>query len=205
MHGVSVAALIPIKAFRDAKGRLAPVLNDEQRAALARYTAEQVLGAASTLHPHVVCDDDEVADWALSRGAAVLREPHRGLNQAVDLAITRLTAAGFERVVVVHGDLPLPHSLSDVVALANPRGVTLVPDRRLDGTNVLAFPLRSGMRAAYGAGSFQRHLSAAMALGVPVSVIRDPYLAIDLDEPADLEHPLIAAAVLSVVGTVHPR
>jgi 2-phospho-L-lactate guanylyltransferase len=172
---------------------------------LARYTAEQVLAAAAALHPHVVCDDDEVADWAVAHGAAVLREPHRGLNQAVDIAATRLTAAGFERVVVVHGDLPIPQSLGAVVAMTDPQAVTLVPDRRLDGTNVLAFPLASGMRAAYGAGSFRRHLSAAMTLGVQVSVVRDAHLAIDLDEPADLEHPLIAAAVLSVVGTVHPR
>ena len=42
-----------------------------------------------------------------------------------------------------------------------PRASTLVPDRRLDGTNVLAVPTEAGFRFAYGAGSFGRHRAEA--------------------------------------------
>ena len=44
--------------------RLAPVLGPKARAALAREMAEHVLKAARPLPVVVVCDDEEVAEWA---------------------------------------------------------------------------------------------------------------------------------------------
>jgi 2-phospho-L-lactate/phosphoenolpyruvate guanylyltransferase len=66
-----------------------------------------------------------------------------------------------------------------------------VPDRRGDGTNVIALPTDMPFQFAYGAGSFQRHLRSAVAAGLSVRVRRDPLLAIDIDTPSDLAHPLV--------------
>jgi 2-phospho-L-lactate guanylyltransferase len=39
----------------------------------------------------------------------------------------------------------------------------------------------------FGPGSFDAHLAAARAAGVPTAVVERPGLAFDLDTPADLE------------------
>lgn len=180
--------LVPVKAFRDAKGRLSSVLSPAERQQLARWTAERVLAAAGELAAYVVCDDDEVAGWAEAHGAEVLREEGRGLNGAVDRAVQQMAAAGRDHILVVHGDLPRPSPLARLVRRDT---ITLVPDRRLDGTNVLGFPVTHAIAASYGGASFRRHLDAAMATGAPVEVVRDRFLALDIDHPADLIHPLV--------------
>ncbi|MGC9963112.1 MAG: 2-phospho-L-lactate guanylyltransferase, partial [Acidimicrobiales bacterium] len=63
------ALLVPVKSFRTAKLRLAPVLNASERAELARSLAAGVLAAAGSLECNVVCDDEEVAQWARSLSA----------------------------------------------------------------------------------------------------------------------------------------
>lgn len=185
---MDAAVLIPIKAFHQAKQRLDARLSSEHRERLARWTAERVLAAGGELPTYVVCDDDAVAGFAVDHGATVLWEQHQGLNGAVANAVQSLAARGHDHVIVVHGDLPRP---SGVAGLARAGTVTLVPDLRLDGTNVLAFPTRSGLTVAYGAGSYRRHLAAAQASAQAVWVIHDRFLALDIDHPIDLDHPLV--------------
>lgn len=178
-----VAVLIPVKAFHLAKTRLAPAVDAPTRARLARSMAERVLAAAAPLPVAVVCEDDEVADWAASLGAQVLRAPGVGLNQAVAKGRAALQEAGFQRVAVVHSDLPAARDLASVVAFA---GFSLVPDRRRDGTNVLCLPSGPAFPFSYGPGSFQRHLAAARASGLPVRVLEPFELTADVDLPDDL-------------------
>ncbi|MEZ5177887.1 MAG: hypothetical protein R2746_06270 [Acidimicrobiales bacterium] len=65
----------------------------------------------------------------------------------------------------------------------------LVPDRRADGTNVIALPTASGFRFRYGPGSFARHQAEARRLGLPVEVRADAALGWDVDVPDDLRLP----------------
>lgn len=180
--------LVPVKAFSDAKARLAAVLGDAERERLARWTAARVLAAAGELPTYVACDDEQVATWAGEHGAAILWHPGVGLNAAVNNSVADLREAGVTDVIVAHGDLPRAHSLA---SLTEPGTITLVPDRHGDGTNVIALPTDLQFRFAYGPGSFQRHLDAAIAAGHSVRVRRDPLLAADIDTPADLAHPLV--------------
>ena len=184
----SHAVLVPVKAFVDAKARLSSVLAPEQRKALARWTADRVVAAAGELPVYVACDDDEVAKWAVDRGAVVLWHPGVGLNAAVSRSVAQLSEQGITHVTVAHGDLPRAHSLA---ALIVPDTITLVPDAHRDGTNVVALPTQIGFAFSYGAGSFQRHLALAIASGHRVIVRRDPQLARDIDTPDDLMHPLV--------------
>ncbi len=66
------AILVPVKAFRQAKHRLSPVLDGAGRAALARRLAQTVVNVNGPENLFVACDDGEVADWATSAGAFVL-------------------------------------------------------------------------------------------------------------------------------------
>ena len=174
---------MPVKAFGAAKGRLAPALDARARAALAERMATRVLAAAAPLPTVVVCDDEEVAAWARTCGASVVWSPGRGLDRAVADGVAWLAARGTARVVVAHADLPLAEGLAD---LAVGSGVTLVPDRWDDGTNVAVVPVSAGFRFAYGVGSFARHMAEAARLGLELTVVRRPDLAWDVDLPADL-------------------
>ena len=175
--------LVPVKSFRRAKARLAPSLDPGRRAALARHMAGRVLAAAAPLPVAVVCDDEDVADWAAALGALVLAEPGRGLNGAVETGVAALGAAGAEEILVTHADLPEAEGLA---ALAGHGGITLVPDRREDGTTVACIPPGAGFRFSYGPGSFTRHCAEADRLGLGLRVVRDPALRADVDLPSDI-------------------
>jgi 2-phospho-L-lactate guanylyltransferase len=176
-------ALVPIKGFSHAKQRLGTALSDDERVRLVRSMAEHVLVACAPLPVAVVCDDEEVAAWASGHGATVMWTPGQGLNGAVGAGVRRLADAGVQWVTVAHGDLPHARGLGDLAPFA---GVTLVPDRRDDGTNVLRLPAGCGFEFAYGAGSFRAHRAEATRLGLPVRVLRVPDLAYDVDWPADV-------------------
>jgi 2-phospho-L-lactate/phosphoenolpyruvate guanylyltransferase len=175
--------LVPVKAFAQAKLRLAPALPPAGREALARQMGQRVLEAAAPLPTAVVCDDAAVAAWAAALGAMVLWMPSQGLNGAVDAGVRRLAELSVERATIAHADLPMATSLAWVGTF---HGVTLVPDRRRDGTNVMSVPVSAGFRFSYGPHSFDRHLAEATRLGLPVRVVDEPSLAFDIDEPADL-------------------
>jgi 2-phospho-L-lactate guanylyltransferase len=162
-HLAGCVVLIPVKAFAAGKARLAPTLDRNRRAALSRTMATRVLEAAAPLPVAVVCDDPEVAAWAVENGAMALPEPGRGLNGAVEAGVARLASLGATEVLVAHADLPMAHGLA---ALAGFHGVTLVPDRREDGTNVVCVPATAMFRFAYGPGSFDRHRAEARRRGL---------------------------------------
>jgi 2-phospho-L-lactate/phosphoenolpyruvate guanylyltransferase len=175
--------LIPVKAFHQAKRRLGSALSDPERIELVRAMASRVVAACTPLPVAVVCDDHDVAHWASELGATVMWEPGQGLNGAVRAGVERLARAGTHWVTVAHGDLPRAHGLG---VLSPFDGVTLVPDRRDDGTNVLRLPTGYDFRFAYGPGSFRAHRAEATRLGLAVRVLRDPDLAYDVDWPADV-------------------
>jgi 2-phospho-L-lactate guanylyltransferase len=179
----SSVVLVPVKAFAQAKARLAQSLDSARRAELAKVMAGHVLAAAFPLPVAVVCDDEEVAEWAREHSAMVLTEPGRGLNGAVEIGVAKLARAGASEVLVAHADLPFAHGIAQLAGFS---GVTLVPDRRQDGTNVLCLPADSCFRFGYGQGSFARHRAEAERLGLPVRVVREPDLAWDIDVPSDI-------------------
>ncbi len=189
MTRVRLAVLVPVKRFTAAKGRLTGVLGDGDRARLAEWMATGVLDVVAEIPTFVACDDEQVASWATRMGAQVIWAAGLGLNGAVDDGVDHIASSGFDHVLVSHADLALPGALLDV---ASEGRITLVPDRRHDGTNVMSFPAAHRLRAAYGGGSFSRHLDQALAVGtVPVEVRSDHRLSLDLDTPRDLAHPLI--------------
>lgn len=175
--------LIPVKAFGQAKRRLGATLGDSEREQLVRTMATHVVSACQPLPVAVVCDDEAVAGWARDLGAVVIWAPGQGLNGAVREGVNRLSHAGARWVTVAHGDLPRAKGLG---TLSTFDGVTLVPDRRDDGTNVLRLPADADFRFAYGPGSFRAHRAEATRLGLAVRVLRAPNLAYDVDWPADV-------------------
>lgn len=178
------AVLIPVKSFRDAKHRLAPQLTPAERAELARRMATNVVQACGDTPAFVVEHDDEVRAWAHSLGAQTVTDPGGGLNAAIEAGRVAIHGAGFQRIVIAHADLPLAKTFAGIDQYD---GITLVPDRHNDGTNVLAIDPAIPFPFAYGHHSFVRHLATARSLGLSVRIIHDPDLSADVDFPDDLQ------------------
>jgi len=185
-RAASAAVVVPVKAFTQAKLRLAARLEPAARAELARTMAARVLRAARPLPALVVCDDEEVRAWTERHGAEALWTPGLGLNGAVEAGVAHLQRRGVERAVVAHADLPLATELAWLAAFD---GVSLVPDRHGDGTNVACVPTGAGFRFAYGPASFTSHRAEAARLGLATRLVPDRRLGWDVDVPGDLDPP----------------
>ena len=181
-------AVVPIRGFSGAKQRLAPVLDGPARAALAGHLAAGVLDALAQVEVIVVTSDPEAAELARSRRATVVADPGHSLDAAAAAGRTEAAQRGAASIAVVHADLPYPADLDSVLREAG-AGVTLVPDRHRDGTNVLVLPVDTPFEFAYGPGSFARHCAEAERLGLRTRVVEDSPLAWDVDVPADLQTP----------------
>ena len=176
----TIAVVIPIKAFDQAKDRLSGVLTADQRNRLARTTALGVLESVRGARVFVVCNDHDVSDWAQTHGATVVSQSGTGLNAAVQEGIS--AAHEFERVMIVHSDLPLPSRLRELLSATHAsNSITIVPDRHHDGTNVLIIPSGVDFHCHYGAQSFSAHVAEANKLGLAIEVIEDAQLALDID------------------------
>lgn len=178
-----VAVLIPVKAFNNAKKRLSQELDERDRSLLMQKMAKKVVKASGTFPVWVVCDDDEVADWATSVEASVIRVREPGLNKAIETGVDQLANNGFNTVIIAHADLPYAE---DLTWCADFKGITIIQDRQGDGTPVLVIPTNIGFRFSYGPGSFAAHKIEAKRLGVPYRDLLDSKLSFDLDNPADL-------------------
>ena len=179
----SVAVIVPIKDFRQAKHRLSDRLSAEARESLARSMAEKVVAAAQNFTVHVACSDDAVADWATALGVQVIWIEQDGLNPAVKEAALQV-ATDFSHMTIVHADLPQAESL-DGIATANT--VSIVPDRHKQGTNVLSLPTGTFFEFQYGANSLYLHMNEAVRQNLDLKVLQIPQLQWDIDTPEDLD------------------
>ncbi len=201
---MKVTALIPVKGFCNAKQRLSAILSSAQREALAesmfRDVLHQVLGARGLFETVVVTGDDKVAQIAGALGARVLREnAETGETDAVDFARTSLKNAGCEAVLIVPGDMPLVRSADIELVLAQlPAGqiapfALLVPSHDRLGTNALLLAPPDIIKLRFGYDSFSYHLSQVSAQRLPVRSFDNKRIALDIDEPRDLERFLSSA------------
>ena len=195
---MNVVALMPVKGFRNAKQRLSPLLSSAARELLAETMFRDVLrqvrlarGLAATF---VVTGDDQVAAIASAAGAEVIREiAENGETSAVDFARLELKQAGCEAVLIVPGDMPLVRARDIEQILAQvPAGATapfalLVPSHDRLGTNALLLAPPDVIKLRFGYDSFAFHMSQVAAQGLPLRYFENEHLALDIDEPRDLE------------------
>lgn len=188
---MTVRIIVPHRGLAAAKTRLAPVLDDGEREALARRLLEEVLHVA-----HEACDDvvvitpsEALAPLVAAAGARLVVQRGMGLNAGLEQARREAIAEGVTTLVILHGDLP-NLGTDDVAglldALPEAEGVAIAPDRAGTGTNALALRPPDAIALRFGTGSLAAHLAEADAAGVPLSEVHRPGLAFDLDTPADL-------------------
>jgi len=195
---MNVAALIPVKGFRNAKQRLTPILSSAAREVLAetmfRDVLREVRAARRLVGTFVVTGDDKVADIAKTAGAEVIRErAENGETSAVDFARLELKKAGCEAVLILPGDMPLvcaadiEQVLGQVPEGARAPFALLVPSHDRKGTNALLLAPPDIIELRFGYDSFAFHMSQVAAQGLPSRFIENEHIALDIDEPKDLE------------------
>jgi 2-phospho-L-lactate guanylyltransferase len=188
---VSVRIIVPHRGLAAAKTRLAPVLDDGEREALARRLLEQVLGVA-----HEACGDvvvitpsEALEPLVTAAGARLVVQRGLGLNAGLEQARLEAIADGVTTLLILHGDLP-NLGIHDIAALLEEvppsGGVAIAPDRAGTGTNGLALRPPDAIGFRFGVGSHAAHLAAAEEAGVTLTEVHRPGLAFDLDTPADL-------------------
>lgn len=188
---MSVRIIVPHRGLAAAKTRLAPVLDDGEREALARRLLEQVLGVAhETCGDVVVISPSEALEpLVAAAGARLVVQRGLGLNAGLEQARREAIAEGVTTLVILHGDLP-NLGADDVAALLDAlpeaAGVAIAADRAGTGTNGLALQPPDAIGFRFGVGSFAAHLFEAERAGVPLSEVHRPGLEFDLDTPADL-------------------
>jgi 2-phospho-L-lactate/phosphoenolpyruvate guanylyltransferase len=185
-------AVVPVKRFVEAKTRLADILSDGGRSALARAMLRDVLtavaGCPAIAGIVVVTGDDMAAAIAAPFGALVVEDGSIGYNAAVRTGISHIRERT-AHVMVLPADIPLVRA-GDIARLASihPAGpaVTVARAAADGGTNALVMSPPDVIAVQFGTNSEARHVAAAHKAGAAVQSLVIPRMAYDIDRPEDV-------------------
>lgn len=186
--------LVPVKSTAAAKQRLASILDQPSRTKLAQAMLTDVF---TTLHEWknrpdvgIVTGDPYAMELAAEFDFEVIPDlDNPGETGAIEMATRVCAERGEESTLVIPADIPLIQAweLEEIYKQAPAQGSVLVPAGDGRGTNAALrrpanlFPLR------FGNDSFKPHHVAAQATGRPCVVLTLPGIAVDVDNPGDLQ------------------
>jgi 2-phospho-L-lactate guanylyltransferase len=186
--------LVPVKNLSGAKQRLAAVLDQSARTELAQAMLHDVVAAIAAWRHRPACALVTGDPFALELAEQYDLEiiPDRmnpGETGAIEMATRLCLARGIDSTLVIPADIPLVQAseLEQVLEQSPAEGSVLVPAADGRGTNAAfrrpanLFPLR------FGNDSFMPHLAAARATGKPCVVLQLTSIAVDVDNPEDLQ------------------
>ncbi|HET7465749.1 MAG TPA: 2-phospho-L-lactate guanylyltransferase [Candidatus Dormibacteraeota bacterium] len=186
--------IVLVKDFNSAKQRLGPALGPDERRRLARRNAQRAIRAAAAgSHRIVVAGSEEVGELAARLGADFLIEPRQeGQNTAAMRGISHAVARGADAVLVLSSDLPfvtkrsVRRLLAAGAAESNPVAIA-VPAVGRGGTNALYLRPPFAINLHFGGDSLALFRHDAEAKNVSFLIHHSTEMALDLDEPDDLE------------------
>ena len=198
---MEVVAVIPIKPLAQAKSRLAPHMEDNQRRRLVTAMLRNVIRAAldAGAEVWVLGADDSAKSVASGEGAVWHLEAGANINESLRQVFEKAWSAG-KAPLFLPGDLPFIHP-KDLTGLTSttasnslrvqphplqPR-VVLSPARNGGGTNAILIPHQLPFQFHLGPDSLSRHVAEARRLGVDPFVHNSHGLARDLDTWEDLQ------------------
>jgi 2-phospho-L-lactate guanylyltransferase len=188
-----ICVVVPIKAFTGAKTRLSDRLDPDQRACLAQAAADRVLRAVADC-PLVelrlaVVDTNLAARMALHRNFEVLQRPDLlGQSAAVSAGFSAAIKRGATNILTVSADVPLVRP-KDIDEMLRPRPpvLVMVSDREGLGTNAMRLDPAVDLRLHFGPDSLAMHKREAATLRLPVKVIDNRRVRLDIDTPDDID------------------
>lgn len=190
------ALLIPVKDLRQAKQRLAPMLTQAERTALAAAMFDDFCAAVAQIRCvekiFVITNYAPAIERANSLGWEVLREESQTSESASVDAASRICAArGISSLARLPIDLPLitAADIAQIFAAAThpaPSAV-IVPSRSGTGTNALLRTPPTLFPSCFGPNSFPKHTREAEKAGAHLTVLRNERLELDVDDWDDLQ------------------
>jgi len=197
--------LVPVKPFSESKSRLANILSPDERTELSRglltHTLQILANVPEIAQTLVVSRDPAALTLARQYQAQALLETGAGeLNAALTQATQAAQTSGAESLLILPADLPLlsAEALRQLITESKTEPfLAIAPDRHEDGTNALLVHPPDLIRYAFGAHSFQRHITQARQAGARARICRLPELALDVDTPEDLERYRVLFSPLS--------
>jgi 2-phospho-L-lactate guanylyltransferase len=187
-----ITAVVPIKSFTSAKSRLGDRLDPEQRACLAQISAERVLQALSATEAIdariAVVEEQAAGRLALVHKFEVMTRPDLwGQSAAVEAGFEEARRHGADTLLTISADVPLTRPRDvDALLKSPPPVLVMVSDRQGLGTNALRISSPLSMRLHFGPDSLRQHQREAELLQIPVKVIDNRRLRLDLDTGDDL-------------------
>lgn len=185
--------LIPVKNLKNAKQRLAAVLDQSARTELAQAMLTDVLetvnSCANRLQVSLVTSDPFAIALAKSFDLDVISDSEaHSETEAIAIATRACEERGDKFTLVIPADIPVMSvsELETVLRAAPLEGSVLVPSSDKRGTNAVLrrpcglFPLR------FGNDSFAPHLASAKSSGKPCIELSLPGIGLDIDNPTDL-------------------
>ena len=188
------ALLLPIKDLRQAKQRLAPLLNPEERFGLAQAMLTDTIRAVRSVRRadkiFVVTNYIPAMEAAEANGWELLREEQQiSESVSVDAASRKCAERGVTSLLRLPLDVPLVQA-SDIGELLAVECVApamvIVPSRDGTGTNAILRAPPALFPSHFGTGSFAKHYVEAERAGAQIVVRRNARLEMDVDDEADL-------------------
>jgi len=188
------ALLLPIKDLRQAKQRLAPLLNPEERFALAQAmlddTIRVVRGVRRADGIFVVTNYAPAMQAAQENGWELLREEQQiSESVSVDAASRQCAERGATSLLRLPLDVPLVQSsdIDELLAVeCTAPALVIVPSRDGTGTNAILRTPPALFPSHFGTGSFAKHCAEAQRAGAQIVIRRNRRLEMDVDDEADL-------------------
>jgi 2-phospho-L-lactate/phosphoenolpyruvate guanylyltransferase len=184
-------AIVPVKGFSSANGRLNGLLDEEERTRLA----ESLFLDLIVKLPRSRCIDDVLvvtSDASVARQAGwfghkvLVQDADEGHAEAAAAGALVAMADGARRVAMLPVDCPmLDTDELDAHLGRSPRTALIVPDRHGTGTNALMLNPPDLFVPAFGPDSCARHVTRARATRQSFALEQVESLATDLDTPED--------------------
>jgi 2-phospho-L-lactate guanylyltransferase (CobY/MobA/RfbA family) len=140
-----------------------------------------------------VAGGEEVSEVAAAWGADVLLEPREeGQNVAAERGLARAVAQGADAVLLLSSDLPLVthDAVRDLLRTAGrlqPPVAVAVPAIGRGGTNALYLRPPDAIGMHFGGDSLAKFRDEAETKRVEFVIHHSDAMALDLDEPSDLD------------------
>jgi 2-phospho-L-lactate guanylyltransferase len=190
-NNLHTTAIIPVKGFSVANGRLDGTLSEEERNELAEALfLDMIVKLPRSRNIDdilVVTADPSIARQVRWFGHKVLiQDTDEGHSEAAAAGARAAMADGAQRVAMLPVDCPmLDTDELDAHIGRSPRTVLIIPDRHGTGTNGLVLAPPDIFAPAFGPDSCSRHVSRARAAGISFALERVDSMGIDLDTPED--------------------
>jgi 2-phospho-L-lactate/phosphoenolpyruvate guanylyltransferase len=197
------ALLIPVKDPANAKTRLSGLLTLDERRKLAWSMFEDVCDAVRLARSPdrivMVTNHPRARDRARDFGWDVLEEEGQtSESESVDWASRQLAEQGFDTVMRLPADLPTIRA-EDIEAILSidllKPGAVLVPSMDGTGTNAIMRRPATIFRSRFGPNSLALHKQEAAKAGFECMIVNNARIALDVDEPSDLERLLEQAHI----------